>query len=175
MLLPSTGIYPDFTSETALEELTLSMARTILNYQKSSVTNGNNIDRISISTDEEAETTSVAFEGVEAEWVGGEIVLHNYLTSVTFTTGTGDYPYNRANLIDAFFHLVLVQSKYELDRNFNPDIETRYLDYAISQGEPTSNTKPVIVGANLTDYPLIITLSGGSSSSKAKPYLSDII
>ncbi|MFY7802000.1 MAG: hypothetical protein ACOVQ7_01090 [Limnoraphis robusta] len=174
MLLPEQGIYPNFTSELTLEELTLSMARSILNYQKSSVTNGNNIDRISITTDEEAETTTVAFEGAEAEWVEGEIVLHNYLTNVTFTAGTGDYPYNRTNLIDAFFHLVLVQSKYELDRNFNSDIETRFIDYSIGKGEPTSNTKPVIVSANLTDYPLVITLAGGSSSSKAKPYLSNL-
>lgn len=175
MLLPSTGIYPDFTAETTLEELTLSMARQILSYQKSSVTNNNNIDRISITTDEEAETTSVAFESAEAEWVEGEIVLYDYLTNVTFTTGTGDYPYNRTHLIDAFFHLVLTQSRYELDRNYNPDIETRFLDYSIGQGEPTSNTKPVIVGCNLTDYPLVITLANGSSSSKAKPYLNNIV
>ena len=174
MLLPLQGIYPDFTNELTLEELTLSMARSILNYQKSSVTNANNIDRISITTDEEAETTTAAFEGAEAEWLEGEIVCFDYLTGITFATGTGSYPYNRANLIDAFFHLVLVQSRYELDRNFNPDIETRFLDYTIGQGEPTSNTKPVIVSANLTDYPLVITLSGGSSSSKAKPYLNDL-
>ncbi len=173
MLLPSAGIYPDFTSELTLEELTLSMARLILSYQKSSVTNANNIDRITITTDEEAETTTVAFEGAEAEWVEGEIVLHNYLTNVTFTSGTGDYPYNRTNLIDAFFHLILTQSRYELDRNFNPDIESRFIDYSIGKGEPTSNTKPVVVSANLTDYPLVITLAGGSSSSKAKPYLND--
>ncbi len=174
MLLPSAGIYPDFTSELTLEELTLSMARLILSYQKSSVTNANNIDRITITTDEEAETTTVAFEGAEAEWVEGEIVLYNYLTGITFTTGTGTYPYNRANLVDAFFHLILTQSKYELNRDYNPDIDTRFIDYSVGKGEPTTNSKPVVVSASLTDYPLVITLANGSSSSKAKPYLNNL-
>ncbi|MCG5058444.1 MAG: hypothetical protein KA714_10695 [Limnoraphis sp. WC205] len=174
MLLPEQGIYPNFTSELTLEELTLSMARSILNYQKSSVTNGNNIDRISITTDEEAETTTVAFEGAEAEWVDGEIVLVSYLTGITFTAGTGTYPYNRANLVDAFFHLILTQSKYELNRDYNSDIEARFVDYTITKGEPTSNVKPVVVSCNLTDYPLVITLANGSSSSKAKPYLNNL-
>lgn len=171
MLLPQTGVYPDFTSELTLEELTLSMARLILNHQKSSVTNANNIDRISITTDEEAETTSVSFEGAEAEWVDGEIVLYNYLTGITFTAGTGTYPYNRANLVDAFFHLILTQSKYELNRDYNPDIDTRFVDYSVGKGEPTTNSKPVVVSASLTDYPLVITLANGTSVSKAKPYL----
>ncbi|MEL7039713.1 MAG: hypothetical protein AAFO04_29525 [Cyanobacteria bacterium J06592_8] len=171
MLLPSTGVYPDFTSETTLEELTLSMARTILNLQKSSVSNPNTIDKINITLDEEAETVTVEFADVEAEFQDGNLFLFNYFQGTAFTQGMGSYPYNRTHLVDAFFHLALTQSKYELNRDHNPDIETRYISFTVGQGEPATNAKPVIVGVTMQDLPLEIELSGGTSNSKAKPYL----
>jgi hypothetical protein len=168
------GVYPDFPTEASLEELTLSMARKILENQKDMSLNPNNNDYISLSLDEEEEVATVDFEGAECELIDGILVAKNYFSGATFAEGTGSYPYDRTELVDAFMHCALHQNAMEISRaaNFNQDI--KYVNVSIVQGE-WGVGQSLRISINLTNIPIVVELHEGYSRTKSKPYLENPI
>ncbi|MEL7038661.1 MAG: hypothetical protein AAFO04_24060 [Cyanobacteria bacterium J06592_8] len=147
------------------------MARKILETQKNNTYNPNALDRINITTDEEAETILVEVTELTGTIVNGVFVVSEPYTNVPFQTGTGSYPFDRSSLCDAFVHLAVHQSNLELDRDVNSDPDNnRYITYSITSGDTPLPT-PVTIEVTMTDYPLVITLANGSIS-KGKEYLS---
>lgn len=168
------NIYPDFPTETTLEELTLSMARKILSQQKDLTLNPTNKDYISISIDEETELGSVDLDALEVDVVEGILTGQNYFEGATFQAGTGIYPFNRQNLVDAFIHCALLQNAMEINRVANPDQDLKYITVSMSQGDWGVGL-PLRLTINMANIPILVELDGGFSKTKARPYLSNIV
>ncbi len=168
------GIYPDFTTEATLEELTLSMARKLLFQQKDLTLNPTNKDYISISVDEEIEEATVNLDALEVDIVEGMLTAQNYFEDEIFTPGTGSYPYDRSNLADAFVHCALHQNAMEINRIANPDDSLKNITIDISQGDWGVGL-PLRLTINMTNIPITVELENGFSKSKARSYLNNIV
>lgn len=168
------GVYPDFATESTLEELTLSMARKILAQQKDLSLNPNNKDYISITIDEEEEIATINLEAAECDLNAGVLTAEDYFNGATFQAGTGSYPYDRNHLVDAFVHCALYQNAMEINRAANYDETLKYINVSIVQGT-WGIGKPLRITLDLTDIPITVELDGGYSKTKARPYLNSPI
>lgn len=167
------GSYPDFTSETSLEELVLNMARKFLELQKNAVLNNTGFDYINLTTDEEAATATMSLEGLPASIEAGTIIIAqpSFTTQPTFNVAVDAvYPWNRTHLIDALFHLIMWQSRLEVQRSTNDDENEIFIEWSISNASYGASS-PCVAEASLTNIPLIIELY---SPSRAKPYLANL-
>lgn len=172
MLLPSQGIYPDFPSDTTLENLLFTVARKILSVQKSSTNNPNELEKITLSIDETESTANIGLTELRASVASnGNLAVVDPFSSVTFAAGTGNYPYNRESLLDCFFHLCLYQSGLETDSTINTDLEnSRYIDISVLSTESPS-LFPLVISVTVENYPLAIATNGLAAAS---PYLDDV-
>lgn len=170
-MLITAAQYPDFTTETHLEELTLNMARQIVVWSRGSQ-NTEGIDFVSASTDEEAETTTIGFSELRAEIVGGTIKIKDYFAGAGFQAGTGAYPFDRTSIVDAFFHLAIYQHNFELRTANNPEEDNIFIEWDVAGIDAQTLTEGVSANIALNDYPVIFTLNNGSLCSVARPYLS---
>ena len=108
-MLITASQYPQF-SDTTLESLTLSLAKKILEVQKSPSLNLTNDTIITITENLTDEVCNVTLTGLQGVIVDGVITVKNYF-AFNFTDGIGDYPYDRTNLVDAFFHVLMYHQK----------------------------------------------------------------
>jgi hypothetical protein len=167
------AVYPDFPQVTSLEELTLAMARLILSRQKDLNFNPDNKDYISISVDEEEETATVNLENLGCQIDNGNISVENYFSISSFQQGTGSYPFNQADLLSAFVHCTLYQNAIEVNRTTNLNEDIKYLEVNIAH-EGWGSRYPLSLTINMTGIPITVSLVGGSSQSKGKPYLENL-
>jgi hypothetical protein len=172
MDLPSVAIYPDFSIEETLEELTLSMARKFLQWQKTPSFNPNNYDKINLTIDEEAEVATVELSDISAININGLIEAQDPFSQTSFTKGTGSYPYDRSSLTDALIHLLIYQSSIEFNKLLNPEEEEVSISYSISPTDRNGTLiHPITITATMTDYPLVIEDGPNGYISKGKAYL----
>jgi hypothetical protein len=164
------GIYPQFSTETTLEGLTLALARTILEKQKSLSHNPENNDYISISLDEELEVASVELDQIEVDLVQGVLTGKDEFQGVTFVEGTGAYPFNRTTLVDAFVHCALYQGAMENNRAINFDQDLKHITVSMTKGDWGVGL-PFRLTITMTDIPIIVELENGFSRTKARSYL----
>ena len=172
MLLPQSH-YPDFSGITTLEELTLSMARKILEVQKNTTFNINSFDIIDINSNEETSTTTINVTGLKAKVnTSGELDEDEPFENV-FDSGDGAYPFNKTGLLDAFFHVVLYQLGLEKNGETNLSGETNaFVDISITTVDTEYSIYPLSVDITLTDYHLtLIPQLDGGLLSKSKEYL----
>jgi hypothetical protein len=165
-MLITASQYPQF-SDTTLESLTLSLAKKILEVQKSPSLNLTNDTIITITENLTDEVCNVTLTGLQGVIVDGVITVKNYF-GFNFTDGIGDYPYDRTNLVDAFFHVLMYHQKHELMIAKNPGSK-QCLDYDLTNVTEMNQTQPLIINCSLTDYP--INVNNSNSSTSAKPYL----
>jgi hypothetical protein len=165
-MLITASQYPQF-SDTTLESLTLSLAKKILEVQKSPSLNLTNDTIITITENLTDEVCNVTLTGLQGVIVDGVITVKNYF-AFNFTDGIGDYPYDRTNLVDAFFHVLMYHQKHELMIAKNPGSK-QCLDYDLTNVTEMNQTQPLIINCSLTDYP--INVNNLNSSTSAKPYL----
>lgn len=125
-------VYTGFTNANHLEELTLQLGRRILSIQKNPDYNSGIQDIISIVSDEETETIEITCEGWEASLVNGIFKIKNYFSVYDFPTGSGSYPFNRAELCDAFFHCASYQQLMELNLTKNPGDGNQFISISIN-------------------------------------------
>ncbi|MFM6192627.1 MAG: hypothetical protein ACKPEN_09620 [Planktothrix sp.] len=170
MQIPS-GLYPDFSTITTLEALTLKLARTILLVQKNPLYNSGVQDIISIVGDEEAENVTVTCENWEASLVDGELKVKNYFPTHPFTAGTGDYPFNRENLCDALFHCVIFQQLQELNLQRNPGDGNQYISFSASSADAKGRNLNFDISFSLDNIPTMLVDTTDGTTSKARPYL----
>ena len=165
-MLITASQYPQF-SDTTLESLTLSLAKKILEVQKSPSLNLTNDTIITITENLTDEVCNVTLTGLQGVIVDGVITVKNYF-AFDFTDGIGDYPYDRTNLVDAFFHVLMYHQKHELMIAKNPGSK-QCLDYDLTNVTEMNQTQPLIINCSLTDYP--INVNNSNSSTSAKNYL----
>lgn len=165
-MLITASQYPQF-SDTTLESLTLSLAKKILEVQKSPSLNLTNDTIITITENLTDEVCNVTLTGLQGVIVDGVITVKNYF-GFNFTDGIGDYPYDRTNLVDAFFHVLMYHQKHELMIAKNPGSK-QCLDYDLTNVTEMNQTQPLIINCSLTDYP--INVNNSNSSTSAKQYL----
>lgn len=165
-MLITASQYPQF-ADTTLESLTLSLAKKILEVQKSPSLNATNDMIIAIIENLTDEICNVTLTGLQGTIVDGVITVKNYF-AYDFTDGIGDYPFDRVNLVDAFFHVLMYHQKYELMIASNPGSK-QCLDYDLTNVTEMNQTQPLIINCSLTDYP--ISVNNLNSSTSAKPYL----
>jgi hypothetical protein len=165
-MLITASQYPQF-SDTTLESLTLSLAKKILEVQKSPSLNLTNDTIITITENLTDEVCNVTLTGLQGVIVDGVITVKNYF-GFNFTDGIGDYPYDRTNLVDAFFHVLMYHQKHELMIAKNPGSK-QCLDYDLTNVTEMNQTQPLIINCSLTDYP--INVNNSNSSTSAKNYL----
>jgi hypothetical protein len=165
-MLITASQYPQF-SDTTLESLTLSLAKKILEVQKSPSLNLTNDTIITITENLTDEVCNVTLTELQGQIVDGVITVKNYF-AFNFTDGIGDYPFDRTNLVDAFFHILMYHQKHELMIAKNPGSK-QCLDYDLTNVTEMNQTQPLIINCSLTDYP--INVNNSNSSTSAKPYL----
>ncbi len=165
-MLITASQYPQF-SDTTLESLTLSLAKKILEVQKSPSLNLTNDTIITITENLTDEVCNVTLTGLQGVIVDGVITVKNYF-AFNFTDGIGEYPYDRTNLVDAFFHVLMYHQKHELMIAKNPGSK-QCLDYDLTNVTEMNQTQPLIINCSLTDYP--INVNNSNSSTSAKNYL----
>jgi hypothetical protein len=165
-MLITASQYPQF-SDTTLESLTLSLAKKILEVQKSPSLNLTNDTIITITENLTDEVCNVTLTELQGQIVDGVITVKNYF-GFNFTDGIGDYPYDRTNLVDAFFHVLMYHQKHELMIAKNPGSK-QCLDYDLTNVTEMNQTQPLIINCSLTDYP--INVNNSNSSTSAKQYL----
>jgi hypothetical protein len=165
-MLITASQYPQF-SDTTLESLTLSLAKKILEVQKSPSLNLTNDTIITITENLTDEVCNVTLTGLQGVIVDGVITVKNYF-AFNFTDGIGEYPYDRTNLVDAFFHVLMYHQKHELMIAKNPGSK-QCLDYDLTNVTEMNQTQPLIINCSLTDYP--INVNNLNSSTSAKQYL----
>ncbi|MBD2481543.1 hypothetical protein [Planktothrix sp. FACHB-1365] len=159
--------YPQF-NDTTLESLLLSLARKILEIQKDSTLNSTSETIITITEDLNNETTEVQLKELQASIVNGIITIKNYF-NYDFTDGVGQYPFNRTNIVDAFFHVLMFQQKHELNIAKNPG-SLMCCDFDIANVSEMNMTQQLVINAGLTDYPITVT-NGNSLTTASKQYL----
>ena len=158
--------YPQF-ADTTLESLTLSLAKKILEVQKSPSLNATNDMIITINENLTDEVCNVTLTGLQGTIVDGVITVKNYF-GFNFTDGIGDYPFDRTNLVDAFYHVLMYHQKYELMIASNSGSKM-CIDYDLTNVTEMNQMQPLIINCSLTDYP--INVDNSNSSTSAKPYL----
>lgn len=166
-MLITANQYPQF-SDTTLESLTLSLARKILEIQKDNTLNQTNDSIIDIQEDLTKEVTTVKLTDLQAVIIDGVIVVKNYF-NFAFTDGIGSYPFDRTNLVDAFFHLLMYQQKQELIIAKNPGSLT-CCEFDIANVSEMNMAQQLTVNCSLTDYPISV-INGSTNVTTAKPYL----
>lgn len=167
----ASGLYPDFSTLTTLESLTLKLARTILSVQKNPLYNSGVQDIITITGNEETEVTTVTCENWEASLVNGELKVKNYFPGHPFVTGTGDYPFNREYLCDAFFHCVVYQQLQELNLQKNPGDGNQYISFSASSADAKSRSLNFDISFSLDNLPTMLVETSDGLTIKARPYL----
>lgn len=165
-MLITPSLYPQF-ADTTLESLTLSLAKKILEVQKSPSLNATNDMIITITENLTDEVCNVTLTGLQGTIVDGVITVKNYF-GFNFTDGIGDYPFDRTNLVDAFYHVLMYHQKYELMIASNSGSKM-CIDYDLTNVTEMNQMQPLIINCSLTDYP--INVDNSNSSTSAKPYL----
>jgi hypothetical protein len=164
----TTPHYPGF-DDTTLESLLLSLARKILEIQKSPSTNLTNDTIITVVEDLNSETTTITLVDIQASVIDGIIVIKNYF-NYNFTSGVGSYPYNRTNLVDAFFHVLMFQQKQELIIAKNSGSKM-CCDFDVTNVNEMNMSQQLIINCSLTDYPITVANNGDSLTTVSKQYL----
>ncbi len=169
MILPENH-YPDYSSVNTLESLILTFARAILITQRNSSFNSDGLDYIDFVTNEESQSCSINVGGLRARIDESGLISVNNPFNATINPGTGSYPFNRTNLLDAFFHCCCFAQKLESDSNFNLS-DTAYFSVSISSQAVKSNYS-LDVKVDISDFPLNSTvLPDGTVNFEAKEYL----
>lgn len=169
----TSGLYPDFSTITTLEALTLKLARTILSVQKNPLFNSGIQDIISISGDEEAEIITISCENWEASLIDGELKIKNYFPAHTFAAGTGSYPFNREHLCDALFHCITYQQLQELNLQKTPGDGNQYISFSASQASAKGRNLNFDISFSLDNLPTMSVDTVDGLTIKARPYLQD--
>lgn len=170
MLLPEDH-YPQFSTLTTLEELFLQLGKEILEVQKDSSINQNNTSVITITQDDNAETTAITTES----WIGtlndnGIIQIKNPFPDHVFTQGTGSYPFNQNVLVNAFFHVGMYLQKQELSIANNPGSK-QLITFTVDNVAELGSTSQLELSLSANDYPITIINSNDQTVIKAKSYL----
>lgn len=153
MLLPQQH-YPGFSGATHVEYLFVALAREILNLQKNPNNNPTSIEIVSFSSDEAAETFDISlFDCLGKISDQGVIEVVNPFVNLTFGAGAGAYPYNRANPLDALFHLGLYILSLLKDSEDTRDIFS--VDLTSTE---VGNNFTFTLSLEATDYPTGIFL-----------------
>lgn len=166
----SPGSYPDFNSESTLEELVLNMGRRFLELQKNLNINQTGFDYINLTTDEEAETYTLNLENVPASVEAGVLTVAApaFTSPPAFAVADGAvYPWNRPHLLDALTHLLIWQSRLEISRATNSDEDAVYVEVSIGS-EAYGAASPLLVSIDVSAAPLIVELY---APSRGRPYL----
>lgn len=159
------GLYPQFSTVTTLEELTLQLCRKVLEVQNNPDLNTTNERVITITENITEEIATIELTDLQGTIQDGTISVKDYF-NFDFTPGTGVYPYDRETLLDALFHVLAYQHKQELVIAKNPGSKM-CCDFSIESVTEMSTSQQLLISCSLTDYP--ITINGNSRI--AKPYL----
>lgn len=172
MQIPA-GVYPDYSTLTTLEGLTLKLAREVLAIQKDPTLNSGANDIINLTADEERETITFSCDNWEAILEEGEFTVKNYFPSHVFSPGVGDYPFNRLNLCDALFHAVCYQQLQELNLLKNPGDGNQLVAFNATNTSVKGRTRNWDISFGITDLPTTLVQVADGTTTKARAYLQD--
>lgn len=169
MIIP-TPHYAGFTACNHVEELTLQLGREILEIQKDDSINTTTTSVIDIIGSESVETTTIKTIDWIGQLVNGRLKIVNPFPSHEFVTGTGNYPFDQTDLINAFFHVVCYQQKMELSVTKNVGSK-QFIDFDVANSTTLGAASQLEISLTITDLPIYIINQSDQTVTKAKPYL----
>lgn len=169
-MLITTPHYENFSS-TSLEELTLQLALKISDLQKDTAINTENSTIITVDNSVNNETANITANNWIGSVVNGVFTVKDFFPLYDFPVGVGSYPFNRGNICDALFHLIIYQHKQELSTAKNPG-KVSFIDWGVTPETTIGASMQCAFSLNITDLPIIVTVQSDQTILKAKPYLS---
>lgn len=167
----TTPHYEGFANSNYLEELLLQLGMKIADIQKDSSINTEQNTIISVNSNIDTETTNITCNGWIGTWNNGIFAVKNFFPAFDFSAGVGVYPFNRANICDAFFHIAMWQQKQEISTARNPG-KVNFIDWGITSQSTIGASMQADISLNVTDLPILVTVQSDQTIIKAKPYLS---
>jgi hypothetical protein len=169
MLIP-TPHYGGFSACNHLEELTLQLGREILEIQKDNSINTKTTSVIDIIGSESVETTTIKTINWIGQLVNGLLRVVNPFPSHDFIAGTGSYPFNQPDLVNAFFHVACYHQKMELSVAKNAGSK-QFIDFEVINSTTLGATSQLELSLIITELPIYIINQSDQTVTKAKPYL----
>ncbi|MGL4497549.1 MAG: hypothetical protein ACRC78_11620, partial [Planktothrix sp.] len=99
-----------------------------------------------------------------------DLMVKNFFPEFDFTPGVGLYPFNRSNIIDAFFHVAMYMQKQEISTAKNPTGNS-YISWGIGQIDTMGAGFQGDLSLSITGLPIALTIQSDQTIIKAKPYL----
>lgn len=169
--ITATEKYPDFASITTYEELSIAIARKILDFQQNSELNPNALEIITINTNENTDRITISMSARGKLKADGSIQVENRFPSASFTAGAGVHPFDGDNIFEAYFYLISFQHSLEISTTTNPNAENQFCSFTIDSADTVGEAWPLTLTIEQNDAPLVITGNAESSTSKGKVYL----
>lgn len=163
--------YLDFSAITILEELTVAIARKILDFQQNSAINSNGLEVITINSNENADSITIALSVRGRFRSNGSIEVENRFPTGTFTSGTGTYPFNGTNIFEAYTYLIQYQHSLEIATQTNPNADNQFCGFTIESADTVGESYSLEITVEQSDAPLLVTSLGGEQTSKGKAYI----
>jgi hypothetical protein len=169
--ITATEKYSDFASITTYEELSIAIARKILDFQQDSELNPNALETITINTNENTDSVTISMTARAKFKTDGSIQLENRFPSATFTPGVGVYPFDGENIFEAYFYLIMFQHSLEISSVTNGNAENQFCSFSIESVDTVGETWPLNITIEQNESPLVIVGNAESSTSRGKVYL----
>lgn len=169
MMLISASLYPDFSGITTLEELSITLARSVLSIQSDVNKNPQKLDYVDITQNEDEKTIDITWKDIPCNIINGNIDILN-LFDDNFTPGTGSYPFNQTSLLGAAIHVFMFQSVNELNTN-NNNLDESYLSFSIESIDEFDLQYKCIFSGSASGLPLVYENVGGKQVSFGQTYL----
>jgi len=169
MLIP-TPHYAGFTACNHLEELTLQLAKEILEIQKDDSINTLNTKIIDITGSDTEEKQSINTTDWVGNLVNGVINVKNPFPNHDFVKGVADYPFNQSTLVNAFLHCAMYHQRMELSISKNTS-SLQVIEFDIVNATSLGATSQLEISVTITGIPILIVNQSDQTIIKAKPYL----
>lgn len=169
--ITATEKYSDFASITTYEELSIAIARKILDFQQDSTLNQDGLEVITISTNENTDRITISLTARGKFKTDGTVQIENRFPSAVFTPGTGTYPFNGDNIFEAYFYLINFQHSLEISTATNANAENQFCSFTIDSVDTVGEAWPLSLTVEQIDAPLLVVTNAESSTSKGKVYL----
>jgi hypothetical protein len=169
--ITATEKYLDFASITTYEELSIAIARKILDFQQDSTLNPNALEVITINTNENTDTITISMTARAKLKTDGSLQIENRFPSATFTSGAGSYPFDGENILEAYCYIIMYQHSLEISSVTNGNAENQFCSFSIESVDTVGETWPLNITIEQNEAPLVIIQNAENSTSKGKVYL----
>lgn len=169
--ITNTTRYTNFASINNYEELSIAVARKILDFQQNAELNPNALEVITINTNENTDRITISMTVNGRFKADGTVAIRNYFPAAEFIPANGTYPFVGDNILEAYFYLVAYQHSLEINSAKNPNAENQFCAFTIESTDVVGEPWPLSVLVEQNEAPLLITGDSERSISQGNIYL----